>query len=102
MSGFPLTDPDVFPVPLGELLSRLGERGHLSHLSITRTQTGEWQASCRGEGDKAYTVSIESDMIRAILKAVGPDFGKEWASLLGEEYQDTFDIDDDEELEDVL
>lgn len=102
MAGFPLTDPDRFPVPLDELLARLGERGKLAHLSIAATSSGEWQASCKGPEGNGYSVAIDDDMIRAILKAVGPDYGKTWPSLLGEDYEEVFDVEDEEDLEDVL
>lgn len=105
MAGFPLTDPRRFPVPLGELLARLGERGHLSHLSVVKTSDGNWQASCKVEGGKAYSVAIKADMIQAILEAVGPGYNGEWADLLGPRYKAAFDLvedDTDDDLDDVL
>lgn len=105
MPGFPLTDPKRFPVPLGELLACLGANGHLAHLSVVKTSDGLWQASCRVEGGKAYSVSIKADMIHAILEAVGPDYNREWADLLGPRYKAVFDLvedDCDDDLEDVL
>ena len=104
MAGFPLTDPKRFPVPLGELLARLGDRGHLAHLNIVQTTEGRWQASCKVRGGKAYSVAIKDDMIEALLEAVGPGYNGEWPSLLGEEYREAFDLveDDDDDLEDVL
>lgn len=105
MAGFPLTDPKRFPVPLGELLARLGARGHLAHLSVVKTSDGLWQASCKAEGGKAYSVAIKADMIQAILEAVGPGYNGEWADLLGPRYKAAFDLvedDTDDDLEDVL
>jgi hypothetical protein len=106
MAGFPLTDPRRFPVPLGELLARLGDRGHLAHLSVAKTSDGNWQASCKAEYGKAYSVAIKDDMIQAILEAVGPGYNGEWVDLLGAEYRETFGIEDpeedDDDLEDVL
>lgn len=107
MPGFPLTDPKRFPVPLGELLACLGAKGHLAHLSVTKTSDGLWQASCKAKGGKAYSVAIKADMIQAILEAVGPGYNGEWIELLGPEYRETFGIedpeeDDDDDMEDVL
>lgn len=104
MPGFPLTDPKLFPVPLDETLRVLGDRGHVDHLSLSRTGSGEWQASCRPKGETGYRVSIGPCMITAILKAVAPSYDREWYQLLGDEYRDVFEDvrDDDDELEDVL
>lgn len=108
MPGAPLTDPDLFPLHLEDLFVALADRELFKHLSVSRTNEGEWQASFKNPEDKAYSVSIKPNMIEAILAAVGPCWGKTWPDLLGPEYEEVFDgvsvddDDDDEELEDVL
>lgn len=102
MSGFPLTDPKQFPLPLDLTLRVLGERGHIEHLSISRTADHEWQVSCRPVGEKGYRVSIGPCLIETLLKAIGPSYDRKWHQLLGEEYEAAFDAVEEDDLEDVL
>lgn len=92
-------DPETFPVPLGELLEVMADRGVFQHLSITPTGDGQWQASFRDAKGKAYNVAISDGIIESILKALAPDPGQTWSDILGEDYRGLFESED---LEDVL
>lgn len=93
------SDPETFPVPLGELLEVMADRGVFQHLSVTPTGDGQWQSSFRDARGKAYNVAISDGIIESILKALAPDHGKTWGDILGDEYRDLFES---ENLEDVL
>jgi hypothetical protein len=108
MPGFPLTDPDLFPVPLGDVLRALHERGHFIHLSVSALSEGGFQASFRTGERSSYRVEMADDPVEAILKAVSPCYGHTWAELLGPAFAEADEIaenraeEEDDDLEDVL
>lgn len=94
--GFPLTDPDKFPLGLGELINAMDSAGTLRHLSLAKTSDGEWQASHRAEHG-GYRVVIKATPFEAILGALAPVYGHSWSEIVpGLEIED--DEDDEGDL----
>ena len=103
----------AFPLSLEDLLTVLAARGTLKHLSLTRTNDGDWQASVKrpsGPLGSAYKVVIKTDVIDAVFGALGPEYGETWVDVLGPDFATIFDgyvgasenEDEDEDEEDLL
>lgn len=94
--AFPLTDPQTFPLSLGDLIDVMAEAGTLHHLSLAQTSDGEWQASHK-RSYGGYKVIIKKTPWEAILGALAPDYGHVWSEVVP-----GLEIEDDEEEEDLL
>mgnify|MGYP003629454038 CR=1 FL=1 len=94
--GFPLTDPEQFPLGLGELIDLMAEAGSLRHLSLAQTTNGEWQASHKGD-QGGYRVIIKKSPWEAVLGALAPMYGHPWSDVVP-----GLEIGVDEEEEDLL
>ncbi len=92
------------PVNLGELILANCENGRLDHLTLFRltgTRVGKWQASFRRPNTNGYIVHIADTAEEALTRVLGPDYGHDWAEILGPEHS-LDDDDDDEDLGDLV
>lgn len=102
------------PVSLGDLILANCESGRLDHLSLTPCsgdREGKWQASFRKRGTNGYKVYIAPTAEEALLRVLGPDYGHDWAEILGfknepgaalQRLVDDANDDDEEDLGDLV
>ena len=91
---------DLHPL-LADVVQAGASSGLIGHMTLTQTTGGRWQAALRPPGASGYRVSIEDDVVEAIIGLFAPTPGRGWTTVFPGKLGETLnELTDD--VEDIL